>query len=140
MSTENSRTSEKNRKKRTPNDIFDILLMFLIIIPIIYGISFIILSRPVNMHWNSTIECTIKDVGILTSGARSYSKSQKVLVFTEECGDEPFEYAGIQNMTNKEFADKVNELVGKKVKIKVGNWQLPMSLQNIYYVEGATPQ
>ncbi|WP_237222615.1 hypothetical protein [Rothia nasimurium] len=140
MNAENSKINKKIQKKFTPNDIFDFILFFLLIAPIIYGILFITLSSPINKHWNTTMECTIKDSGILKSGSKSYSSSEDVIFFTEECGDQPFEYAGTQKMSNEDFAAKVNELVGQKVKIKVGNWQLFMSLQRVYYIEGATPE
>lgn len=137
-SANQGRKQKGQRKKLSINDKVDLFLFLLLALPVLYGVIFILFSGIVNSHWYTVQECTIKGVGISKQSTRSYSSSKKIVVATTDCG-RPFEYRGPTGGSSEEFVRKGDSLIGQKVDIAVGNWQLPLSLRGIYAVEGLTP-
>ena len=138
MSNENLSTKKASQEKK-PVPLGEKIraLLFLVIfgLPVVYGISTVLLSTPFNKAFHHPVQCTIVGAAKGESRSKSYSGNSYVFVATTDCPE--MRYKGDRNgLTRQEVAERIDRLKEQKVTVDVGYWQFPFSDTDIVGIEG----
>ena len=124
MSKEHSSVQGKKKKLTLKEKLIYWPLAFILVGPMVYGISTVLLSTPFNKAFHHPVQCTIVGAAKGESRSKSYSGNSYVYVKTTDCPG--MRYVGDRNgLTRSEVAERIEKLKGQKVTIDVGSWQLP---------------
>lgn len=138
MSNENLSTKKASQEKK-PVPLGEKIraLLFLVIfgLPVVYGISHVVLSGTINRAFNHPQQCTITAAVAQRSGSKSYSSSSNIYIQSPDCSDLRF-IGKNEGHTDQEIVDRIRGFKGQKVTVYVGVWQTPFSATDVAGIEG----
>lgn len=138
MSNENLSTKKASQEKK-PVPLGEKIraLLFLVIfgLPVVYGISTVLLSTPFNRAFHHPQQCTITAAISTTGGAKSYSSSSDIYIQSPDCSDLEFK-GDQQGLRDAQVVERIRNFEGQNVTVDVGYWQVPFSPTVIVGIEG----
>ena len=111
--------------------------LFLLVVggPIVYGVSWFLLSPYFNRVFHYEKQCTIEWAAAGESRSKSYSGNPYIYVQTSDCGGLRFK-GDRHGLTRAEVAERIDALAGQRVAVDVGVWQTPFAATDVVGFEG----
>lgn len=135
MSKEHSSVQGKKKKLTLKEKLIYWPLAFILVGPMVYGISHVVLSGTINRAFNHPQQCTITAAVAQRSGSKSYSSSSNIYIQSPDCSDLRF-IGKNEGHTDQEIVDRIRGFKGQKVTVYVGVWQTPFSATDVAGIEG----
>ena len=111
------------------------VVALLIFSPMVYGVSWFLLSPYFNRVFHYEKQCTIEWAAAGESRSKSYSGNPYIYVQTSDCGGLRFK-GDRHGLTRAEVAERIDALAGQRVTVDVGVWQTPFAATDVVGFEG----